>query len=186
MKHCELEGHLHGDTAEGGIGPSSVSFISKTRGRISCFCGFSSVPTEVHHYLKLCFCGTKSPCLYVYVCETKPYRHTLPLYSSNSFSQNWSYCFFPIFLAAFSWVGLLPRSTVWQHSWWWAMGQGHISSGVSRECCQDFVVNLQPHPCLSSCLSVCPRSQPGLWNAAKSTSVEGVVTSSRGHGGCRN
>lgn len=90
MKHCELEGHLHGDTAEGGIGPSSVFFISKTRGRIFSFCGFSSVPTEVHHHLKLCFCGTKLlVCVCMYMCVRQSHTDTHPPFVPfNSFSQN--------------------------------------------------------------------------------------------------
>ena len=76
MKYYRLEGRLCGDTAEGGIGHFSVSFVSKTRGRVSSFCGFSSVPTEVHHHLKLCFCGTKFlACVCMCVCENRTDTH---------------------------------------------------------------------------------------------------------------
>lgn len=79
MKHCELEGHLCGDTAEGGIGPSSVSFISKARGRIASFCGFSSVPTEVHHHFRLLLWDKIfGPCLYVCVCVRQNHTDTHP------------------------------------------------------------------------------------------------------------
>lgn len=187
MKHCELEGHLCGDTAEGGIGPSSVSFISKAKGRIASFCGFSSVPTEVHHHFRLLLWDKIfGPCLYAYVCETKSYRYTPFLCTILIVVHRIDPAyFFPIFLAAFSWVGLLPRGTVWQQSWWWAMGQGHISSGVSRECCLDFAVNLRPHLCLLSCLHACALNwvcevlqKALLWKewSPLAESVEGIGT----------
>lgn len=90
----------------------------------------------------------------VYVWGKTIQIHTLTLYSFSSFSHNWSWLFFPHVLAAFLWVRLPPHSTVWQHSWWWAVGWGHLSSGVNGECCHDFVVNLQPHPHLLSCVPV--------------------------------
>lgn len=77
MKHCEMESHCVVVFAEQGIGHLSVSFISKTRKRIFSFSDFS-VPSEVHHQLKLLFCGAGKIfilCMFVCVCETKPYRH---------------------------------------------------------------------------------------------------------------
>lgn len=148
MKHCELEGHHVVVLAKGGIWQLSVSFISKTRGRIFSFSDFSSVPREVHHQLKLLFCRTKFLSC-VYVCETKPYRHisflcTLLIVFHRTVP---AWAFFLLFFGSLlmSWVASM------QHSWWWAVEQGHVSS-VSRECCQDLAVNLQPHLCLLSCL----------------------------------
>lgn len=78
MKHRDLEGHLHGDSAEGGIGLYSVSFISNTRGTVSSLCGFS-VSTEIHHHLKLCFCGTEClACVCMYLCVRQNHRGTHP------------------------------------------------------------------------------------------------------------
>lgn len=97
MKHCKLEGHHVVVLAKGGIWQLSVSFISKTRGRIFSFSDFSSVPREVHHQLKLLFCRTKFlSCVCLCVWDKTIQTHILLLYSFNCFSQNCSSLgFFP-------------------------------------------------------------------------------------------
>lgn len=108
MKHYELEGHYVVVLAELGIWQLFVSFISKIRGRIFSFSDFFSVPSEVHHQLKLFFCGTKFlSCVCLCVWDKIIQTHILPLYSFNSFSQNWSSLGFfpPTFGSPFvSWV----------------------------------------------------------------------------------
>lgn len=183
MKHCELEGHLCGDTAEGGIGPFSVSFISKARGRIASFCGFSSVPTEVHHHFRLLLWDKIfGPCLYVCVRDKIIQIYTLPLYS---FSQNWSCLFFsPFFGSLFlSWVAPMRHSVAAE------LMVGHGARTHQQWCKQRMLPGLCCESLASSVsveLSVCLCSKLGLWSTAKSTSMEGLLTSSRERGGYRN
>lgn len=176
-KHCQLEGHLSGATVGRGIRPS-VSFLSQTRGRISSFCGFSSVPTEVHHHLKQ-WDKIFGLHLYVFVCETNTYGYISFLCSLLMFFTEWILSLFASFFGSLllSWVAPHPAlvTMLWQQSWGWVRTQ----PGVSTEglCCESLASFVLVD------LSVC--FKPCLGNASKSTWAEGVVTSSRGCEGCR-
>lgn len=108
LKHHQLEDHLSGDTVGRGIRPSE-SLFSNTRWRVYSFCGFSPVPAEIHHHLGLCFCWTNLlACICcVYVCETR--AHPSFVLFSKRFSTEWILSTFSPPLAAFFWVGFLPR-----------------------------------------------------------------------------
>lgn len=144
MKHCELEGHYVVVLAELGIWQLSVSLF---RVRIFSFLDFSLSPVMFTTNSNCFIVGQNFCPVFVYVCGTKPYRHisflSTLLIVFHRTDTAWAF-FPPTFGSLFmSWVASM------QHSWWWAVEQGHMSS-ISRECCQDLAVNLQPH--LLSCL----------------------------------